>query len=372
MLAAVGDQFRRSRVGLKSLFGRLGPLALVPYRGYGTNDLINIKGRVVEDKPFRPARETDTPLDDLKNMYRRFTRMPVPSARVEASFRGQKLEAVTDTKGYFEFNFTPMNTVSHLWHDVGFRLLAPNQGGAPVRNQGKVLVPPDNARHAIVSDIDDTVLPTHATNFLRMMKSIYTGSARTRLPFSGVAAFYRALHLGPDDEPLSPLFYVSRGPWNLYELLSEFFALHDIPVGPVLFLRDWGVSREGLSPASPKGHKYELVSSMIESYPSLPFILIGDSGQKDPEIYAEVVRDYPGRVKAVYIREITHEPERIEAIHKLSLELGRSGSSLILADDTLQMARHALKRGWIEERHIGDIIGEKETAEEPPSLLEEE
>ncbi|MFW6324413.1 MAG: App1 family protein [Desulfovibrionales bacterium] len=351
---------------MKSWTGRLGPLSVIPYRGYGTKDMIELRGRVVEDKPFQAARETDTSLDDLRNMYRRFTRMPIPGEEVQAIFRGQERKGLTDPTGYFHVRFSPLAHVHELWHGVSLHL----RNNPSIRAEGQVLIPPENAGHAIISDIDDTVLPTHATNFIRMMKSIYTGSSRTRLPFPGVGAFYRALHLGPDGEPLSPLFYVSRGPWNLFELLSEFFQLHDIPIGPILFLRDWGLSREGLAPAAPRGHKFALITSLIRAYDFLPFILIGDSGQKDPEIYTEVIREHPGRVKAVYIREVTNDPERIEAIHKLALELGRFGSPLVLARDSIEMGRHAAGKGWIEQRHLDEIRGEKAASEEPPSLLE--
>ena len=69
-----------------------------------------------------------------------------------------------------------------------------------------------------------------------------------RLPFPGVAAFLRALYAGAGGGERNPLFYVSSSPWNIYDLLSEFFSLNDIPIGPVLFLRDWGLTDVELVP----------------------------------------------------------------------------------------------------------------------------
>ncbi len=79
----------------------------------------------------------------------------------------------------------------------------------------------------------------------------------------------------------------------------------------------------------------------------MPFILIGDSGQRDPEIYRALLHDHPGRIPAIYIRNVSSDPERTKAIRTLAAEVTEAGSSLVLADDTLAAARHAAEHGWI-------------------------
>jgi hypothetical protein len=102
---------------------------------------------------------------------------------------------------------------------------------------------------------------------------------------------------------------------------------------------------------------------MLALYRELPFILIGDSGQRDPEIYARIVRDHPGRVLAIYIRNVSRDPARVRAIEDLALEVVACGSSLLLAADSPAMAEHAAAHGLIppqarvavlEERAIQD------------------
>ena len=203
----------------------------------------------------------------------------------------------------------------------------------------------------MISDIDDTVLQTDATSLLRMARATFLGNARVRMPFEGVAAFYRALHHGSSGKSLNPMFYVSSSPWNLYDLLSEFFNLQDIPIGPVLFLRDWGLTDQGFLPTRNRVHKLGYIKEIIETFKDLAFILIGDSGQEDPEIYSEVVSLYPNRIKAVYIRNVSRDPKRIDQINKLAEEVLRAGSVLILAETTLPLAEHAAKQGWIRPRH---------------------
>ena len=87
---------------------------------------------------------------------------------------------------------------------------------------------------------------------------------------------------------------------------------------------------------------------MLALYDRLPFMLIGDSGQRDPELYAQVVREYPGRVAIIYIRTVGRiDRQRMQAIEALAHEVATSGSQLVLAADSAAMARHAATQGWI-------------------------
>src|SRR3546814_8140010 len=93
---------------------------------------------------------------------------------------------------------------------------------------------------------------------------------------------------------------------------------------------------------------------MLELYDQFPFVLIGDSGQRDPEIYAQVVREHPGRVAAIYIRDVTRNPERDRGIGILAREVAAGGSTLVVAADSLEMARHAAEHGRSEE-HTSEL-----------------
>ena len=325
------------------------PIRIEPYLGFGTSERVWIQGRVVSHTPIGASRETDTHWRNLLLMYRRLRSVEVPGARVRVTYDGTTTELRADEEGYFrawiESRATP--SFAAIWQDVGLSLAAPlRDGKAPARAGGKVLVPPPSASFGVISDIDDTVLQTDATSILRMARSVLFGSARTRLPFSGVSAFYRALRLGRAGSEWNPLFYVSSSPWNLYDLLIEFFELERIPAGP-LMLRDWGITREELFPTRHAAHKQESIERVLTAYPSLPFILIGDSGQEDPEIYRDLVHRHGDRIRAVYIRNVSGL-ERAQQIHELSREVVAAGSSLILADDTIAAARHAAEHGWID------------------------
>ena len=145
----------------------------------------------------------------------------------------------------------------------------------------------------VISDLDDTVIQSRITSFLQAVRTVMLGNARTRLPFPGVAAFYQALERGGDGARTNPIFYVSSSPWNIHDVIADFMDIQRIPVGPI-HLRDWDVGLNALSSHRLKRHKEPIIREILDLYPTLPFILIGDDSQKDPEIYRAIIDAYPG------------------------------------------------------------------------------
>jgi phosphatidate phosphatase APP1 len=341
--------------------GRRDPLVIHAYRGYGTNERIRLRGRVVEDEGILAAGERDSAWRNVLNTLRRFESDEVPGARVRVQIAGATEELVTDAEGYFDTWIAPRKALhaDQLWHEASFELLAPRHEGLSSPTAiGRALVPPATAKLGIISDLDDTVVQTGATDPRALLRSVFLANARTRLPFPGVAELYRALQSGAAGGENNPLFYVSSSPWNLYDVLSEFLALREIPEGPIM-LRDWGLSERELLPTSHGSHKLQAIRGIMDLYPTLPFLLIGDSGQEDPEIYREIVAHYPSRVVAIYIRNVTPGPERAARIGALAREVSEARSELLLAADSIEVAAHALDRGWIDsaalERVIADV-----------------
>ncbi len=341
--------------------GRRDPLVIHAYRGYGTSERVRVRGRVLEDEGIPAAGERDSAWRNVLSAVRRLESDEVPGARVGIRFAGATQELVTDAEGYFDTWLAPREALhgDALWHDVALELLAPRDLAVPSPVAiGRVLVPPATAKLGVISDLDDTVVQTGATDARALLRSVFLANARTRLPFAGVASLYRALQEGTDGGQNNPVFYVSSSPWNLYDVLAEFLAIREIPEGPIM-LRDWGLSSRELLPTSHGSHKIEAIRAIIELYPTLPFVLIGDSGQEDPEIYREIVARYPSRILAIYIRNVTPDARRADRIRALAREVAEARSELLLAADTGEVAAHALDRGWIDaaalERVLSDV-----------------
>jgi phosphatidate phosphatase APP1 len=242
--------------------------------------------------------------------------------------------------------------------------------GIPVRASARVLVPPLSARLGIISDIDDTVIASNVTNKLRMALTAVLSNARTRKPFEGVAGLYDALRNGAGGAEENPIFYISNSPWNLYPVLIEFLKLQKIPLGPLL-LRDFGDHL--LFAKEPHGHKMKNIRMILETFPHLPFVLIGDSGERDPEIYRDVVKQFPDRVRAIYIRSIDQRPARVAAIDRLIDEVRQTGSQLVLAGDSEFAAVHAAGEGLISISGLAGVRAEKkkDSSAPPQRVLEQ-
>jgi phosphatidate phosphatase APP1 len=198
------------------------------------------------------------------------------------------------------------------------------------------------------------VMVSKIADFLAMLKLMLTKDATERSPFPGIAGFLRALEKGSDGQGRNPLFFVSGSEWNLFDLLINFFQAHEIPEGPLL-LRDKGIRyKEGTSVASKKGYKQEKIRHILDTYPSLNFICIGDSGQQDPEIYRQIVKENPGRILGVYIRDVTPD-KRDKEVHQIAEDVQKQGTQMLLCEDTLAAANHALQMKWINESQFSDI-----------------
>lgn len=340
-------------------------LLVIPYLGYGNAHQINLHGRVLEDEGLSPQVREASGWENLIGLYKRLESDQVPGARVLARFQGVEQEAVTDNGGYFsiQMNF-PEPIASAGWHTVELTLLDPqHRDGSPVNSTGSVLIPPSSASFGVISDIDDTVLWTNVTNKLNMMLMLAKTNAHTRKPFKGVAAFYRALHEGAGGKECNPFFYVSSSPWHLFEPLHEFLRMQEIPVGP-LMLKELGL-RKLFGSDRHHSHKLKQIENIVQMYPQLPFILIGDSGEQDPEIYTEVVKRYPKSVRVIYIRNVNPDPARVEALDRLIEEVSISGAQLIVSPDSEFAATHAAAEGLIKPIELGAVRREKKIDEMP-------
>ncbi len=351
LAAAVRARVRRSAGALERLVDR-DPYHVAAYRGYGRAGRILVLARVLQNEGLARPDPRHGKAHNLLAMLKRLESDPLPFARVRVTLPGGTRELEADDEGFVRawLDAEPAPGADG-WAGVELALLRPEPSPP---SAAPILLLPPTAAYGVISDMDDTVLQSEVSNFLRAARMVLLENARTRLPFAGVAAFYRALRDGTGGRA-NPIFYVSSSPWNLYDVIGDFLEAQEIPAGPLL-LRDWDL---GLSLFRNEEHKATHIGEILETYPLLPFILVGDSSQEDPEIYTRVVAAYPERILAVYIRNVEPRPDRAAAIGRLAEQVRAAGSTLVLADDTLTIASHAAAHGWIRPETLPEIRGEK-------------
>lgn len=339
--------------GWDRLVNRLGwgqdkPVTLADYRGFGRNDYLFLTGRVLRDRAII-SNEADGALRNLANNFKRFNSREIPGAQVSVDWAGHRFDLITDREGYFRLERTFSETIQlpnrQLWHQAQVSVTAvPGKAELPYRTAIDVLLPPHDAEFGIISDIDDTILKTDVTSRfkLRVLAHTLFKNAASRHGFAEVASFFSALQRGADNRGHNPVFYVSNSPWNLYDVLADFLAINDLPKGPIL-LRDFGLPYRDL-PAGYRGHKMETVQRILHAYPELPFVLIGDSGEKDTDIYLKLATENPDRIKVIYIRDVRHE-QRARRVKELIDQ--STHVTVHLVDSYAEAREHARRQGLI-------------------------
>lgn len=332
-----------------SLFGQA-PIAVSAYRGYGSREHIFLQGRVLKNKVIHTTPE-DTLWQNLKNNYKRFGSAEIRDAQLEITVGENVFNLTTDREGYFHLDEKlqiPLNEESEEWEKASVRVLRTRKQELNVVANAEFLVPLQ-AEFGVISDIDDTILITEVTSLLklRMIYLTFFKNAAKRQTFQEVEAFFQGLRSGKSGEGKNPVFYVSKSPWNLYDFLDDFVKINDLPKGPLL-LRDLGPlpSRflfEKLQQQY-RGHKIASTVRILKMYPDLPFILVGDSGEKDTDIYLSIAKAFPDQVRAIYIHDVKNKSRTLRTLRVIE-ESGVENIQLVRS--YRRAALDASRRGFL-------------------------
>lgn len=287
---------------LKRKLGKLDVLRIEVFVVLGNDTHLFVKGRVVEAyKQSRPSDKQNV-FHNILATLRRYAGSSVPDAKVELSLGDLRTNLITDEEGVFEDLHEFKDEATKAAETIQLSLL--EEDGLKAE---KEFIAKDILRfqkvfpRAIISDIDDTIIVSKATNIQEKFWLSISKNAYTRRPFPGVSDFYSLL----TSDSAYPVFYVSSSDWNLFDLIKDFMKYRKIPIGPIL-LKDRHMNLRNIwkSGGGSHEHKVDKISFLMDFYPKLNYVLIGDSGQHDPEIYAEIIAKYPNRVEAVYIRQV--------------------------------------------------------------------
>jgi phosphatidate phosphatase APP1 len=289
----VGDLLRQGE-------GHDRKVRMLAYAGHRNATRLRLKGRIVRyEKPLDAGQGM---LTRLRAMMAIYNSKELPGITVRFEGYGQCHEALTDEEGYFHFDLpieVPLPEATE-WEQA--TLSTPGREAQQPLIHVPVMAPGANHNWGIISDIDDTIIETGATNLFKNWKRVLVEQPGDRLAVPGASTLYKMIardHVAP----ARPFFYVSSSPWNLYGFITEFMQLNGIPHGP-MFLKDYGVDSEKLVHSGHDEHKLAAIEAILAFYPDFRFILIGDNGQRDVTIYAKAVEDFGAQVAAVFIRDV--------------------------------------------------------------------
>jgi len=264
-----------------------------PFSGYGTPERVRVLARVV----LAPEGRRTTPVLDTRG-FRNFFTAQAPGERVRVDVGSLSVEVVSDRGGYVdvELDLPDDAPLAPGWQPATVSPVGSPGGSA----SSPVLVVDHSTELGVVSDIDDTTMVTAVPRLLLAAWNTFVRHASARRAVDGMPELYREI---ATTRPDAPFVYVSTGAWNTARTLRGFLARNGYPAGPLL-LTDWGPSNSGWFRSGVQ-HKDASLDGLMQAFPHMRWLLIGDDGQHDPDIYARAVKRWPGRVAAVAIRELT-------------------------------------------------------------------
>jgi phosphatidate phosphatase APP1 len=153
---------------------------------------------------------------------------------------------------------------------------------------------------SVISDIDDTIKQSNVLDKEALLENTFLREYRA---VPGMAGMYHRWA-----KRRAAFHYVTGSPWQLYPPLYEFIADSGFPKG-CFFMRYFRLKDSSFIDflSSAEDFKITSISALIQRYPQRKYILVGDSGEKDPEVYGEIARRYPNQILAILIHNITDE-----------------------------------------------------------------
>ncbi|OAA53810.1 ATP-dependent RNA helicase [Niveomyces insectorum RCEF 264] len=151
---------------------------------------------------------------------------------------------------------------------------------------------------SVISDIDDTVKTSNiALGTREIFRNTFVRDLGG-LAVDGIRAWYTALHdLGVQ------FHYCSNSPWQLFPMLATFLRQVGLPQGPLHLKQYRGMLQGIFEPVAER--KRGTLEKILRDFPDRRFLLVGDSGEADLEVYTDLVLAHPGRILAIFIRDVT-------------------------------------------------------------------
>lgn len=280
-----------------------------PFLAFGNTTEVFFKGRVIKAYTQKRPSSRNNWLSNIISTVKRYSGSSVPNAKVEITFQEKSYSVSTDEDGVFELQIGDSQPIDGQHEMVVFKVLEPSTKRSPLAHLEVVRY---SGATGVISDIDDTILISHSTEIGKKFWLSISKNAYTRRPLPGVSKFYKKI----TEEGTIPIFYVSSSDWSLFDLIKDFLRFRHIPEGPIL-LKDRHINLKNIwkSGGGDHSHKLDKIERLMSMFPEMKFYLIGDSGQHDPEIYAQIIEDFPGRISDVFIRIVGKiDPKRIEHI----------------------------------------------------------
>lgn len=259
----------------------------------GRGEQLVVSGRVLEEAPTRGS-------STLSKNLRRLMAPNWEGAQVTVGFAGQKETATSGHDGVFEVTFAAPRGKPF---EPGLKDVEARVAGASAVSRAEIVAA--EAPFFVISDFDDTLAVTNVSDTKKLLSSALLEDGSTQPAVPGMAALYQCLRA---DKPAAPGFaLVSGSPEQYVPRIATFLAKNGFPF--------FGLYLRNLGPSTLSGYKQPVIRKLLERLPQ-KVVLVGDSGERDPEVYGEIRGEAPSRVARIYIRDVgkSDDPKRFDGM----------------------------------------------------------
>lgn len=342
------------RVRFLNWLGLTNEIVIKVYHGYGHAEQLVIYGHVFRQSPLPQKRYSKSVLNNTWALLRLFMVKPFPGAKLQMEWQGQHLTTEADKDGFFKFEWKDEPPLEQGWHELTVAMVN-DDGVVLTKGKGSLFIP-YTTQYGFISDIDDTFLISHSSNLRKRLFVLFTQNARSRKPFEGVVKHYQLLMQGntTPDAP-NPFFYVSSSEWNLYDYLLEFTRVNELPHGIFLLNVLKQIGQIFKTGQNNHGTKFARIVRVMEGFPKQRFVLLGDSSQHDPYIYESLVKHFPDRIRAVYIRDVYEKNK--QKVSDVLRNIEAAGVPCCFFSHSSDAIAHSKKLGLVSEAEsIAEIV----------------
>ncbi|MEH6407385.1 MAG: App1 family protein [Leeuwenhoekiella sp.] len=299
-------------------------LDLKLYRGYVNEKELIVFGHVFKSWAPDKYRLDRKGIRHAFSIIHMFRIKPLGNVEIQLKFKDITVNTRTMADGYFRFAIPFKQHLDSGWHTYTVSIIN-KDGDFSIIERGELLKPYQSTL-GIISDIDDTFLISHSNNFFKKLYVMLLRNINNRKIFEDVVEHYRLLSKSGQnvEGAFNSFFYVSSSEWNLYEFITEFAEMHELPKAVIKLKKiKTGISDFLFTGRGSHDHKFEKIKDIISYFPELEYVLLGDDSQHDPYIYERICKIFPVNIKAVYIRQTGRNQKKqinnvlynIEAMH---------------------------------------------------------
>lgn len=263
-----------------------------PYIGYGSTSMVRILARIVLVPPKNLGIVQAANAVLYRRGWRNFVALSKVDAHATIHLGDETISVCADRGGYIDVRVKNPG-LKPGWHSI---TIETPDGASSV---AQVHIVGDDVRFGIVSDIDDTIISTWLPRLLLAAWNSFILTEQARQAVPGMARWYQQLLAA---HPGAPVIYISTGAYNTFPMIRRFQQRHGLPKGTML-LTDWGPTNTGWF-RSGTDHKRSALRELARDLPNIHWLLVGDDGQHDPELYGEFAELQPNHVLARAIRQL--------------------------------------------------------------------